>query len=194
VLAQRGHYSLASEIAFAALGAIVGYRLGRHGGRALLGKTPIVRELRARARAGGAVLPEARPEGVFIGRFLAVLRVTVAWIASSSRMPWRRLISRNAAGWIVCRPGSASSPARWAGRRRRERPLRPLCGDRPRALLVLGFFALRRMLEESRAASVVASRRPKFGSERLPPCVVRTKFDAPSDVRIFGYAGGCPTT
>jgi hypothetical protein len=50
------------------------------------------------------------------------------------------------------------------------------------------------MLEESQAASALASRQPKFGSEQLQLRVARMKFDVPSDVRIFGYAGGCPTT
>jgi membrane protein DedA with SNARE-associated domain len=106
VLAQRGHYSLVAVIAVAAAGAIVGdnvgYWLGRKGGRELLRRTPIVRDYFER------VLPPAerffRRHGgktVFIARFVAVLRVTAAWLAGISRMPWWRFLLWNAAGGIV---------------------------------------------------------------------------------------------
>jgi Uncharacterized membrane-associated protein len=38
---------------------------------------------------------------VFIGRFVAVLRVTTAWIAGISHMQWWRFLAWNAAGGIV---------------------------------------------------------------------------------------------
>jgi membrane protein DedA with SNARE-associated domain len=106
VLAQRGHYSLVSVIAVAALAAIVGdncgYWIGRKGGRALLARTPILRDHYARA------LPPAErffqkhgPKTVFIGRFIAILRWTTAWIAGISRMPWWRFFAWNAAGGIA---------------------------------------------------------------------------------------------
>src|SRR6266540_2470133 len=37
---------------------------------------------------------------VFIGRFFAVLRVTAAWMAGISRMPWWKFLAWNAAGGI----------------------------------------------------------------------------------------------
>jgi membrane protein DedA with SNARE-associated domain len=106
VLASRGHYSLLSVIAVAAAAAIigdnVGYWLGRKGGRALLNRTPIVRDHFQR------VLPQSErffhrhgAKTVFIGRFVAVLRVTAAWIAGISHMPWWRFLLWNAAGGIV---------------------------------------------------------------------------------------------
>jgi membrane protein DedA with SNARE-associated domain len=92
-------------IAVAAAGAVmghnVGYWLGREGGRALLKKTPIVRDHFER------VLPRAErffarhgAKTVFVGRFIAVLRVTAAWLAGISRMPWWRFFLWNAAGGI----------------------------------------------------------------------------------------------
>jgi len=45
------------------------------------------------ARHGGAA--------VFFGRFVAVLRYTVAWVAGLSRMPWGRFLFWNAAGGVV---------------------------------------------------------------------------------------------
>jgi membrane protein DedA with SNARE-associated domain len=106
VLAQRGHYSLLSVIAVAALAAIVGdncgYWIGRKGGRALLARTPFLRDHYERA------LPPAErffqqhgSKTVFIGRFIAVLRWTAAWIAGISRMPWWRFLAWNAAGGIA---------------------------------------------------------------------------------------------
>ncbi len=93
-------------IAVAAAGAIlgdnVGYWLGRKGGRAAPAKTPVVRDHFER------VLPQAErfflrhgAKTVFIGRFVAVLRVTAAWLAGISHMPWWRFLVWNAAGGII---------------------------------------------------------------------------------------------
>jgi membrane protein DedA with SNARE-associated domain len=106
ILAQRGHYSLVAVIVVAAAAAIIGdnigYWIGRKGGRALLGRTPVVRDYFERA------LPPSerffRRHGaktVFLGRFIAVLRVTAAWLAGISRMPWWRFLVWNAAGGIA---------------------------------------------------------------------------------------------
>ena len=106
ILAERGHYSLVVVVCVAAAAAIVGdnvgYWIGRKGGRALLGRTPFVRDYFDRAlppserffaRHGGKT--------VFLGRFVAFLRVTAAWLAGISRMPWWRFLLWNAAGGIV---------------------------------------------------------------------------------------------
>jgi membrane-associated protein len=106
VLASRGHYSLVTIIVVAAAAAIIGdnggYWLGRMGGRALLRRIPIVREHFER------VLPQAErffvrhgAKTVFIGRFVAVLRFTAAWMAGISHMSWWRFLLWNAAGGIV---------------------------------------------------------------------------------------------
>jgi len=106
VLASQGHFSLRAVIAVAALGAIVGdnigYVLGRTGGKALLHKLPLVRDHFDRA------LPQAEryfkrhgSKTVFIGRFVAILRVTVAWVAGISRMHWWKFFAWNAAGAVV---------------------------------------------------------------------------------------------
>jgi membrane protein DedA with SNARE-associated domain len=106
VLASQGHYSLVWVIAIAAAGAIVGdnggYWLGRLGGRRLLERIPIVRDHFRR------VLPQAErffqrhgAKTVFIGRFIAVLRFTAAWLAGISHMEWWRFLVWNATGGIV---------------------------------------------------------------------------------------------
>jgi membrane protein DedA with SNARE-associated domain len=107
VLAGQGHYSVLTVIAVAAAAAIIGdnlgyWLIGRLGGRALL--------LRWRwlARYANRYLPRAERlmkrhggKTVFFGRFVSILRYTVAWVAGLSRMPWWRFLFWNAAGGIV---------------------------------------------------------------------------------------------
>ena len=107
VLAAEGHYSISVVIALAAAGAIIGdnlgyWLIGRIGGRALFRKwgwlnqyadRTLPRAERLMARHGGKT--------VFFGRFIAVLRYTVAWVAGIARMPWGRFLFWNAAGGIV---------------------------------------------------------------------------------------------
>jgi membrane protein DedA with SNARE-associated domain len=106
VLAKLGHYSIVEVIAVAAAGAIVGdnvgYWIGRVGGRRLLERWGPI------ARHAHRVLPPAErffarhgAKAVFVGRFVAVLRVTAAWLAGMSHMPWWRFFCWNAAGGIV---------------------------------------------------------------------------------------------
>ena len=106
VLAKLGHYSLGSVIVVAAAGAIVGdnvgYGLGRFGGRRLLERWDVV------ARRAEKALPPAErffqrhgAKAVFFGRFIAILRVTAAWMAGISHMTWWRFFCWNAAGGIA---------------------------------------------------------------------------------------------
>ncbi len=106
VLAQRGHYSIVVVIVVAALAAIigdnVGYWIGRKGGRALLARTPVIRDAFEKA-----LPPSERffarhgAKTVFFGRFVAFLRITSAWLAGITRMPWWRFLFWNALGGIV---------------------------------------------------------------------------------------------
>jgi membrane protein DedA with SNARE-associated domain len=107
VLASQGHYGIAWVIVAAAAGAIVGdnlgyWLIGRFGGRALF------RRWRWLNRYADRVLPRAEAlmerhggKTVFLGRFVSILRYTVAWIAGLSRMNWWRFLFWNAAGGIV---------------------------------------------------------------------------------------------
>ena len=107
VLAAQRHYSIASVIAIAAAGAIVGdnlgyWLIGRLGGRALFGRWRWLNQYSDRVlpRAEGLM---ARHGGktVFFGRFVSILRYTVAWVAGLSRMNWWRFLFWNAAGGIT---------------------------------------------------------------------------------------------
>ena len=42
---------------------------------------------------------------MFFGRFIAILRVTAAWLAGISHMPWWRFLIWNAAGGILWATG-----------------------------------------------------------------------------------------
>jgi membrane protein DedA with SNARE-associated domain len=103
---QQHHFSIVAVIVVAALAAIigdnVGYTLGRYGGRELLDRWGPV------ARYADRSLPPAERyfarhggKSVFFGRFVAVLRVTVAWLAGITRMAWWRFFLYNAAGGIL---------------------------------------------------------------------------------------------
>ena len=106
VLASQGALSigwvLPVAIAAAVIGDNLGYWTARAGGRRLLYRTRLTHRYAERylprgerffARHGG--------KAVFLGRFVAVLRVTAAWTAGLSRMHWWRFFFWNAAGGIA---------------------------------------------------------------------------------------------
>lgn len=105
-LAHQGHYSIVWVIVVAAAGAIIGdnigYWLGRIGGRRLLERWSITRRYAERT------LPRAErffrkhgAKAVFFGRFIAILRVTAAWMAGISHMHWWLFAFWNALGGIL---------------------------------------------------------------------------------------------
>ena len=111
VLAAEGHYSIVWVIVVAATAAIIGdnlgyWLIGRIGGRALFRRWKwlnayadrvLPRSERIMQRHGG--------KAVFFGRFIAVLRYTVAWVAGLAHMEWRKFLFWNAAGGIVWATG-----------------------------------------------------------------------------------------
>ena len=109
-LASRGHFEIVDVIAVAAAAAIIGdncgYWIGRTWGRQLLTRW------RRLERFSERVLPPserffARHGGkaVFLARFVAVLRVTAAWLAGVNRMTWWRFLFWNAAGGVLWATG-----------------------------------------------------------------------------------------
>jgi membrane protein DedA with SNARE-associated domain len=105
VLSSRGDLDIAAVITVAAVAAIVGdnvgYWAGRLGGRKLLHRWEWLE------RHASRVLPWSErffsrhgAKTVFLGRFVAVLRVTAAWLAGVSQMHWWRFFFYNALGGI----------------------------------------------------------------------------------------------
>jgi membrane protein DedA with SNARE-associated domain len=110
ILAAQGHYSIVSVIAVAASAAIMGdnagYWIGRTGGRALLERWGPIRRYTERALPPGErFFQKHGGKTVFIGRFVAVLRVTAAWLAGITHMSWWRFFLWNASGGIVWAAG-----------------------------------------------------------------------------------------
>jgi membrane protein DedA with SNARE-associated domain len=103
---EQHHYSIVTVIAVAAVAAIIGdnigYWIGRSGGRKLLERWgPIRRYAERTLPPGERFFAKHGGKTVFIGRFVAVLRVTAAWLAGITHMPWWRFFLWNAAGGIV---------------------------------------------------------------------------------------------
>jgi membrane protein DedA with SNARE-associated domain len=105
ILASRGHFNIVSVIAVAAAAAIIGDNIGywvaRIWGRRLLTRWKPLQ------RFADRVLPPSERffekhggKTVFIGRFVAILRFTAAWLAGISHMSWWRFLLWNAAGGI----------------------------------------------------------------------------------------------
>jgi membrane protein DedA with SNARE-associated domain len=106
ILVTRGHYELWEVIVVASAAAIVGdnvgYWIGRLGGRALLERwEPIARYSRKALPPAERFFEKHGAKTVFLGRFIAFLRVTSAWLAGISHMPWKRFLLWNAAGGIA---------------------------------------------------------------------------------------------
>jgi membrane protein DedA with SNARE-associated domain len=107
---QHHHYSIVTVIVVAACAAIVGdnvgYWIGRVGGRRLLERWGPIRRYAERALPPGErFFAKHGGKTVFIGRFVSVLRVSAAWLAGITHMPWWRFLLWNAAGGIVWATG-----------------------------------------------------------------------------------------
>ena len=97
-------------IVVAASAAILGDNLGYWAGRE--GLIKLIRRWKRIARFEDRVLPPAErffakhgSKTVFFGRFIALLRITAAWLAGMSKMPWPKFLFWNAAGGIVWATG-----------------------------------------------------------------------------------------
>jgi membrane protein DedA with SNARE-associated domain len=106
VIASQGDLSIVAVIVVAAAAAIIGDNLGyvaaRKGGRKLLMRYRVTRGVAERyLPRGERFFAKHGGKAVFLGRFVAVLRVTAAWCAGLARMHWWSFLGWNAAGGIV---------------------------------------------------------------------------------------------
>jgi membrane protein DedA with SNARE-associated domain len=106
VLASQGSLSIGWVIVVGVTAAVVGDNLGywvaREGGRPLLERHKWTRSYAERyLPAGERFFARHGGKAVFFGRFVAVLRVTAAWIAGLTHMHWWRFFGWNLAGGVV---------------------------------------------------------------------------------------------
>ena len=157
VLASRGDMNIVAVIAVAATGAIVGdnvgYLAGRLGGRKLLQRwAPLERHASRVLPWSERFFERHGPKTIFLGRFIAVLRVTAAWLAGISKMQWWVFFLWNAAGG-VCWAVAVGLVAYYAGQAAADAIARYglIAGGAIVVLLVVGAFVFRfirrRMLE-----------------------------------------------
>ena len=110
VLASQGSLKIGWVVVVGVLAAIVGDNLGywaaRKGGRPLLERHRLTRTYAEKyLPRGERFFAKHGGKAVFFGRFVAVLRVTAAWIAGLTHMRWWRFLAWNAAGGIVWATG-----------------------------------------------------------------------------------------
>lgn len=107
VLASQGHYSIEVVIAVAAAAAIIGdnlgyWLIGRIGGQKLLHRWNWLGSYADRVMPHAERIMERHGgKTVFFGRFVAVLRYTVAWVAGIVGMEWSKFLLWNTIGGIV---------------------------------------------------------------------------------------------
>jgi membrane-associated protein len=149
VLANHGELQIELVIAVAATAAIVGdnvgYLIGRTGGRRLLDRPGVLEEQRQNLLRKGETFFDAHgPKAVFLGRWVAGLRIAAAWLAGVHHMPWGTFVFWNALGgiaWAI----SIGLLAYWLGATA-EHIVKYLgaAGVALVVLLLLGFLAWRR--------------------------------------------------
>ena len=106
LLAAQGHMNIVAVTAVAAVGAIagdnLGYLLGRRLGRAaLLAPGPARRWRSHAAGAAGDLFARYGALAVFVGRFVGLGRIAIAWMAGAGQMPWRRFFAWNATACVI---------------------------------------------------------------------------------------------
>jgi membrane-associated protein len=106
VLASHGRVHIELVIGLAAAAAILGdnlgYAIGRTGGRRLLERPGFLEQHRRRILEQGEPFFERHgAKAVFLGRWVAGLRIAAAWLAGINRMAWRRFVLWNALGGIA---------------------------------------------------------------------------------------------
>ena len=106
LLAHQGSLELPVVIAVAAAAAIVGdnvgYLIGRKGGRWLLERPgPLQHNRQQVLERGEPFFARHGPKAVFLGRWVAGLRIAAAWLAGINHMRWPVFLFWNALGGIA---------------------------------------------------------------------------------------------
>jgi membrane protein DedA with SNARE-associated domain len=106
ILAAGGHLDIELVIAVSAAAAIVGDNIGfvigrRLGRRLMLAPGPLEHHRRRVIEVGEPFFERHGPKAVFLGRWIAGLRITSAWLAGMNRMSWPTFLFWNALGGIA---------------------------------------------------------------------------------------------
>jgi membrane-associated protein len=106
VLASQGKLNIGLVILIGVTSAIIGdnigYFLGRKVGREVLeAPGPFQHRRKSAIAAGDKFFERHGPKAVFIGRWIALIRVATAWLAGINHMPFRQFFVWNALGGIT---------------------------------------------------------------------------------------------
>lgn len=106
LLASRGKLDIVAVIIVSAVsaeaGGLIGFELGRRGGRRLLHRLSwLERWSRPGLDASERFFKRHGAKTVFVARFLPVLRVTAAWMAGLGKMRWWVFAVANAVGSVA---------------------------------------------------------------------------------------------
>jgi membrane-associated protein len=106
LLANRGQMDIGTLTILAATAAIlgdnVGFAIGRHfGRRVFIHPGPLLTHRRKVLELGEPFFAKHGPKAVFLGRWVAGLRIASAWLAGMNRMPWPTFLFWNALGGIT---------------------------------------------------------------------------------------------
>ena len=106
LLAHDGQLEIVPLVAVAAAAAIlgdnVGFTIGRHFGRKLFERPGPFHQHRLKVlEHGEPFFAKHGPKAVFLGRWVAGLRIASAWLAGMNKMSWPTFLFWNALGGIV---------------------------------------------------------------------------------------------
>ena len=106
LLAHRGQMDIGTLTIVAAVAAIlgdnVGFAIGRHFGRRLfVHPGPGLKHRLKVLEIGEPFFARHGPKAVFLGRWVAGLRIASAWLAGMNKMPWPTFLFWNALGGIT---------------------------------------------------------------------------------------------
>src|SRR5215208_2536976 len=112
LLAHQGQLDIVVLCVLASAAAIIGdnigFAIGRKGGRRLFERPGPFHHHRLRALDHGEeFFARHGPKAVFLGRWVAGLRIASAWLAGMNRMSWPTFLFWNALGGIVWATGVA---------------------------------------------------------------------------------------
>jgi membrane protein DedA with SNARE-associated domain len=106
LLANHGEMDIGTLIVIASAAAIlgdnVGFAIGRlYGRRLFLFRGPLLQHRRRLLERGEPFFAKHGPKAVFLGRWVAGLRIASAWLAGINRMRWPTFLFWNALGGIA---------------------------------------------------------------------------------------------